>query len=77
MNNITLAAGAKEHALAESALDYRKRADLHRPTDGDAFWEAICQLAMTGLTPRDISAALGIGVGAVLQALSSNAPGDA
>jgi hypothetical protein len=43
--------------------------DQHRPTDGETMQAEIRHLHSTGLTVRDIAAALRIGVAAVEQAL--------
>jgi hypothetical protein len=44
-------------------------ANLHRPSDPTALSGEIRRLHQTGLTPRDISVALRLDMGAVLQAL--------
>jgi hypothetical protein len=49
--------------------DFATRADLHRPTDPVQLAAEIRRLADSGLTARDIGAALRIGLGQVLEAL--------
>ena len=49
--------------------DWRKLAELHKPTDPAAIVAEIRRLSGTGLKPRDISNALRLDLGAVLEAL--------
>lgn len=51
------------------AAEYRRRAEQHRPDDLEAIAEEIRHLRASGLQPRDISMALGIDLGQVLEAL--------
>jgi hypothetical protein len=44
-------------------------AEMNRPNDGQVLRPEIRRLRATGLTPRDIGAALHLGVAAVAQAL--------
>jgi hypothetical protein len=48
-------------------------ANLHRPTDPVALASEIRRLRETGLTARDISVALRLDIGAVLEALRESA----
>jgi hypothetical protein len=50
-------------------LDWRQMANLHRPTDPALLAAEMQRLAAQGLTPRDISVALAIDIGVVLEAL--------
>ncbi len=53
----------------QSAADYQRRAILNRPTDAVALAGEIRRLASTGLTARDISAALRVALPVVFDAL--------
>jgi len=50
--------------------DWRQLAELHRPTDGAVMVAAIQKMHQSGLTARDISDTLRIGLAAVHQALN-------
>ncbi len=52
-----------------SAAEYRRRAEQHRPEDLESIAAEIQHLRASGLQPRDISMALGIDLGQVLEAL--------
>jgi hypothetical protein len=49
--------------------DWRRLAELHRPTDPAVIAAEVRSLYRQGLKPRDIAVALRIGVPAVLQVL--------
>ena len=49
--------------------DYTKRANFHRPTDPTELEAEMRRLRAEGLKPRDISVALRLDLGAVLNAL--------
>jgi hypothetical protein len=53
----------------QTASDYRRVADMHRPTDPAMIAVEIRRLRQTGLTARDIANSLRVGLGAVLEAL--------
>ena len=55
-------------------LDWRAQADLHRPTDRGAVAAEIRRLVANGLKPRDVAAALRLGLGQVLEALRDASP---
>lgn len=57
-----------------NALDYDRRARMHRPTDSAVLALEIRRLRQNGLTARDISDALRIDMGAVLNALATPSP---
>lgn len=50
-------------------MDYRVLARLHRPTDPAALNAELSRLRATGLTPADISVALGLALPAVHEGL--------
>ena len=52
-----------------NAYDWRALADLHRPTDQATLYAEIRRQAASGLKARDISTALRIDMGVVLEAL--------
>ncbi|MEO8313244.1 MAG: hypothetical protein ABI645_00485 [Pseudomonadota bacterium] len=60
-------------AMPESAAEYAARAQQHRPTDPAALAREMRRLEATGLTPRDISAALRIHLVAVMNVLATSA----
>ena len=57
-----------------NALDYRTRADRHKPTDQAAISAEVRRLSASGLTPRDIAATLGVRLEQVLPALLDTHP---
>ena len=57
----------------ETAIDYSRRANQHRPTDQAGMVAPIVDLARRGLTARDISAALGLTPESVLTILRDTA----
>lgn len=56
--------------LDRGAMDALYGRDRYRPLDRDAMRAAVIELAARGLTPHDISRALSLSVGAVLDLLS-------
>jgi hypothetical protein len=60
-------------AHGPGAFDRRLLADAHKPTDGALIANAIRELHRTGLTAKDISDTLRIGLAAVQQALRQDA----
>ena len=46
-------------------LDYRRLAELHKPSDQDSLHAAAVELQSRGLMPRDIAQALGLSEAAV------------
>ncbi len=63
--------------LAGKPLTHDERAQVHRPTNPAALAAEIRRLAATGLTARDISIALRVGLGQVLEALQDAQRGTA
>lgn len=57
-----------------SAFDYRRLAELHRPTNPASIAKEVRRLATQGLTPTDISTALRIDLVQVRQLLSAVEP---
>ncbi|HYM46741.1 MAG TPA: hypothetical protein VES65_11360 [Solirubrobacteraceae bacterium] len=53
------------------ALDWRARADMHKPTDRAVLAREVNELARRGLTERDIGAHLGLDPSAVRQFLEA------
>ncbi len=53
-------------------LNYRRLANLHRPTDTNTMRVAVHELASRGLTERDIGAALNLDPAAVRRLLNIN-----
>lgn len=52
-----------------SALDYRNRAQLHRPSSPFLLGREMRRLAESGLTPRDIAVAMQVEISVVIEAL--------
>lgn len=55
--------------MSPAPYDWRKLAELHKPTDAAQIAETIRHLHESGLKPHDIANVMRIGLGAVLQAL--------
>jgi hypothetical protein len=60
----------------ETAATYAERANRYRPTDPDTMAEAVFRLACTGLTARDIGAAVGLQPDQILTMLRHTGQGD-
>jgi len=56
--------------MPPTALNYIRRANIHRPVSLDAMASEIRRLKNTGLTVRDISIALRVDLAQVLQAIT-------
>ena len=54
----------------DGAFDYRRLADVHRPSCNDALTADVRRLARSGLTARDIPAALRVNLAQVLELLN-------
>jgi hypothetical protein len=54
-----------------SAIEYNQRAEQYRPMNPEALAAEIRRMVDGGLRPRDVAAALRIGLPIVLQAMQS------
>jgi hypothetical protein len=70
IGDLSPAAVRQARAAVGGQLDWRRLADLHRPTDRDQLAAEIRRLRASGLMPRDISTALRIALPVVLEALA-------
>lgn len=55
--------------MSPAPYDWRKLAEIHKPTDAAQIGATIRHLHESGLKPHDIANVMRLGLGAVLQAL--------